>query len=44
MFNQGKFIMDLSGEEMSYQRETLIEEFVEFRIQYKQFADVLNDD
>ncbi|CAG8475846.1 7010_t:CDS:10, partial [Funneliformis caledonium] len=44
MSNQGKrLVLDLSGEEMSYQRETLIEEFVEFRIQCKNFACVLDE-
>ena len=44
MSDQGKrLLFDMSGEEMSYQRETLIEVFVEFRIQCKEFANVLDD-
>ncbi|KAF0482335.1 hypothetical protein F8M41_023458 [Gigaspora margarita] len=43
MTQKGRMVLDLSGKEMLDQRNTIIEEFTEFRIQCKSFKDVLDD-
>ncbi|CAG8773945.1 6517_t:CDS:2, partial [Racocetra fulgida] len=43
MTQKGRIILDLSGNEMLDQRNTIIEEFTEFQIQCKSFKDVLDD-
>ncbi|CAG8455571.1 22782_t:CDS:2, partial [Dentiscutata erythropus] len=43
MTQKGRVVLDLSGEEMLDQRNTIIEEFTEFRIQCESFKDVLDD-
>ncbi|CAG8471020.1 128_t:CDS:2 [Cetraspora pellucida] len=43
MTQKGRIVLDLSGNEMLDQRNTIIEEFAEFQIQCKSFKDVLDD-
>jgi hypothetical protein len=41
--NEGNKVFSYSGDEMAEQRETLLEEFVEFRVEIKKMEEVIQE-